>query len=85
MFSLDVFILAQLADFERAALGSRCDPSRASAALRPLVERLGTVNHKELQAIWDEFLAGRCGQARNTPAAPASEATPRIAGPQVEP
>jgi len=56
--------------------GRRYDLSRVSPSLRPLAERLLAAGPRERQAIWDDFLAGRFGQAVTTRAAPATDSAP---------
>jgi hypothetical protein len=63
MFGADAFLLARLADGAPAGLGNRYNLSGVSPSLRPLAERLLAVGPEKWQAIWDEFLAGRCGHA----------------------
>jgi hypothetical protein len=79
MFVSDVFLLAKLADCMPKIPGGGHDLSGASAAIRPLAERLLAASVSERQAIWNEFLAGRSGEAC---ARAAAAAEPRLGSAQ---
>jgi putative DNA primase/helicase len=85
VFSSDILILTKLANFGWVNPDPEADLRCASPALRPLVERLLAVAYEKRQAIWDEFLAGRCGQALTAAGMPALESEPGPTGPQIEP
>jgi len=76
MFGSDAFLLAKLAGCGTEKPGHGFDLSRASPALRPLAERLLAASVSERQAIWNEFLAGRSGEADAVAAAAEPEPGP---------
>jgi hypothetical protein len=74
MFRSDAILLSKLAGCGTAIPGPGCDLSRASAAFRPLAERLLAASISERQAIWNDFLARRIGELCRT--SPAQEPKP---------
>ncbi len=76
MLGSDALLLAKLAGCGHDTPGLGYDLSRASPALRPLVERLLAASIAERHVIWNEFLAGRSRQAFAVAAAPQAELEP---------
>jgi putative DNA primase/helicase len=79
MFRSDASLLASLAGCAPDIRDSGYDLSRASAAFRPVAERLLAAGHSQRQAIWDEFLARCSAQAGVSAAGPESNLDQSVA------